>query len=184
MDTVDSLLERLEQLNQVGVSLSLQRNTTLLLESILLAAKAITHADGGTLYRMVDGKLLRFEILRTTSLNLAMGGSCGQPVTLPDLMLCRDDGSANDSLVAAYAAIHRQTVNIGDAYTEPDFDFSGTRQFDDRTGYRSRSFLTVPMMDHQGEVIGVLQLINAIDPNGALFRAVKPEQQFLKRGLA
>lgn len=64
--------------------------------------------------------------------------------------------------MAAYSALHGETVNIADAYTEAGFDFSGTRKFDEATGYRSKSFLTVPMKNHEHEIIGVLQLINAI----------------------
>ena len=166
MDSVDDLLRRLEQLNEIGASLSKERDITRLLENILLAAKAITNADGGTLYRTLDDhKSLRFEILRTDSLRIAMGGTSGNPISFPNLPLLADDGTPNDSLVAAYAAIHHQTVNIADAYTEPNFDFSGTRRFDERTGYRSRSFLAVPMRNHEGEVIGVLQLINAQRPD-------------------
>ena len=162
MDSVESLLKRLEQLNAIGVSLSRERDITRLLETILLAAKTITNADGGTLYRMMeDGRTLRFEILRTDSLNIAMGGTSGVAINFPNLPLRDENGASNDSLVAAYAAIHSQTVNIADAYTEANFDFSGTRRFDERTGYRSQSFLAVPMKDHEGEVIGVLQLINA-----------------------
>ncbi len=162
MDSDDDLLRRLEQLNQIGVSLSKERDITRLLESILLAAKTITNADGGTLYRMDEqGEVLRFEILRTDSLHIAMGGTSGNPISFPNLPLRDAEGVPNDSLVAAYAAIHLQTVNIADAYSEPNFDFSGTRRFDERTGYRSQSFLAVPMKDHEGDVIGVLQLINA-----------------------
>ena len=162
---MEDLLRRLEQLNEVGASLSKERDITRLLESILLAAKGITNADGGTLYRMVeDGTALRFEILRTDSLNIAMGGSAGSPISFPNLPLTNETGGANDSLVAAYAAIYNETVNVADAYTEPNFDFSGTRRFDARTGYRSQSFLAVPMKNHEGEVIGVLQLINAQEP--------------------
>ena len=165
MDSVDDLLRRLEQLNAIGAALSNERNITQLLETILVAAKNITHADGGTLYRVSDdGQALRFEILRTTSLGISLGGSSGQHVPFPDLPLRNAQGQPNDSLVAAYSAIHNQTVNIADAYTEVNFDFSGTRQFDARTGYRSRSFLSVPMDDHDGQVIGVLQLINACKP--------------------
>ena len=165
MDSVEDLLKRLEQLNAIGVSLSRERDITSLLETILLAAKTITNADGGTLYRMMeDGQTLRFEILRTDSLNIAMGGTSGVAINFPNLPLRDENGAANDSLVAAYAAIHSQTVNIVDAYTEANFDFSGTRRFDERTGYRSQSFLAVPMKDHEGEVIGVLQLINAHKP--------------------
>ncbi len=162
MDSIEDLLRRLEQLNAIGAALSKERDITRLLESILVAAKTITHADGGTLYRVTeDRQSLRFEILKTDSLHIAMGGTSGKPIDFPNLPLHDEQGRPNDSLVAAYCAIHSQTVNIADAYTEANFDFSGTRQFDARTGYRSQSFLAVPMKDHEGDVIGVLQLINA-----------------------
>jgi len=170
LDSIEDLLRRLEQLNAIGAALSKERDITRLLESILVAAKTITHADGGTLYRVTeDRQALRFEILKTDSLRIAMGGTSGNPINFPNLPLHDDQGRPNDSLVAAYAAIHNQTVNISDAYVEPNFDFSGTRQFDARTGYRSQSFLAVPMKDHEGDVIGVLQLINAKRrPDGAV----------------
>ncbi len=162
MDSIEDLLRRLEQLNSIGAALSKERDITRLLESILVAAKTITHADGGTLYRVTeDRQALRFEILKTDSLKIAMGGTSGKPIDFPNLPLHDEQGRPNDSLVAAYSVIHSQTVNIADAYTEANFDFSGTRQFDLRTGYRSQSFLAVPMKDHEGDVIGVLQLINA-----------------------
>ena len=165
MNSVDGLFKRLEQLNDIGASLSKERDITRLLERILLAAKTITNADGGTLYRMLDdGQTLRFEILRTDSLHIVMGGTSGVAISFPDLPLRDAAGVPNDSLVAAYAAIHRQTVNIADAYNAPNFDFSGTHIFDERSGYRSKSFLTVPMKNHEGAVIGVLQLINAQAP--------------------
>ncbi len=163
--TADDLLLRLEQLNDIGVALSKERDINRLLETILVAAKTITHADGGTLYRVTeDGKALRFEILRTDSLHIAMGGTTGNEINFPNLPFADEKGEHNDSMVAVYAAIHDKTVNIADAYTEAGFDFSGTRRFDERTGYRSQSFLTVPMKNHEGEIIGVLQLINAHDP--------------------
>ena len=165
MDSVNRLLDRLNQLNDVGASLSHEHDINKLLESILLAAKAITNADGGTLYLVVDeGRALRFEILRTDSLAIYMGGSSGTPITFPELVLKRDDGQPNDSLVAVYAATHGLTVNIEDAYNAGHFDFSGTRRFDANTGYRTQSVLAVPLKNNQEEVIGVLQLINALDP--------------------
>jgi len=170
METINDLFQRLEQLNDIGASLSNERNLNRLLEKILLAAKAITHADGGTLYLLTeDRQHLHFEIVRTDSLNVAFGGTSDQPTSgkFPDLPLYKEDGSPNNSMVAAYAAITGETVNIADAYTAEGFDFSGTRKFDERTGYRSQSFLTVPMKNHEGEIIGVLQLINAISPREA-----------------
>ncbi len=185
MDSVDDLLRRLEQLNQIGTALSKERDITRLLESILLAAKVITNADGGTLYRMAENQAeLRFEILHTDSLRISMGGSSGKAISFPNLPLHLSDGTPNDSLVAAYAAIHHQTVNIADAYTEPNFDFSGTRRFDERTGYRSKSFLTVPMRNHEGEVIGVLQLLNAQAPGSTEVVAFSGSDQSLVESLA
>jgi len=184
--TVDALLKRLDQLNDIGTSLCGERDITRLLEQILLAAKLITRADGGTLYRLLDdGNTLRFEILRTDSLHIAMGGTSGVAIDFPDIHLKTEAGAPNDSLVAAYAAIHKVTVNIPDAYDQDDeFDFSGTRVFDERTGYRSKSFLTVPMRNHQGDVIGVLQLINALDPNTGQVMAFSHADQRLAESLA
>jgi HD-GYP domain-containing protein (c-di-GMP phosphodiesterase class II) len=185
MNSVEDLLKRLEQLNAIGTALSGEHDITRLLENILVAAKTITHADGGTLYRMSpDGRSLRFQILRTDSLGVALGGSAGAPIELPDLPLYTDTGAPNDSLVAAYSALRKQTVNIGNAYTDPSFDFSGTRMFDARTGYHSRSFLSVPMKDHEDEVIGVLQLINATDPDSGEVIAFSAADQRLAESLA
>lgn len=181
METLDDLFRRLEQLNDIGASLSNERDLPLLLEKILLAAKAITRADGGTLYRVSEAQQhLHFEIVRTDSLNIAFGGSGGQPTSgkFSDLPLYKEDGSPNNGMVAVYAAITGKTVNIADAYQAEGFDFSGTRQFDERTGYRSQSFLTVPMQNHEGEIIGVLQLINAISPEtGAVVEFSQGDQR-------
>jgi HD-GYP domain-containing protein (c-di-GMP phosphodiesterase class II) len=181
----EDLFSRLERLNAIGAALSSEQDIGRLLENILDAAREITRADGGTLYRMTeDRQALRFEILRTASLGLAMGGPSGGAINLPDLPLTNGNGEANTSLVAAYAAINDKTVNIADAYTEAGFDFSGTRRFDERTGYRSKSFLTVPMKNHDHEVIGVLQLINARDPAGDGVSQFSAADQSLAESLA
>ena len=187
METVESLFRRFEQLNEIGAALSNDRNIDRLLENILLAAKTITHADGGTLYRMSeDRQTLHFAIVRTDSLGIAYGGTTGQPISsqFKDLPLYRENGEANNSLVAAYCAVHHRTVNIADAYTEAGFDFSGTRKFDEVTGYRSKSFLTVPMKNHENEIIGVLQLINAIDLDRGVVREFSAADQRLAESLA
>ncbi|WP_394790621.1 HD-GYP domain-containing protein [Rhodoferax sp.] len=166
MDLVGDLLGRLDQLNAIGAALSKERNINSLLEGILIAAKNITHADGGTLYRMTeDGSALRFEIMRTNSLDIFLGGTTGRSIAFAPLQLINAEGEFNDTMVATFAAIHDRTVNIADAYAEADFDFSGTKKFDAQTGYRSQSFLTVPLKNFDGEVIGVLQLINALEPD-------------------
>ncbi len=162
--TSSELFRRLEELNQVGISLSNQKDTNRLLEAILVAAKKITNSDGGTLYRVdADKKLVHFEILRTDSLSIAMGGTTGVEVPFYPVRLFDDDGNPNNSMVVAYSVLRDETVNIADAYAAEGFDFTGTKNFDKKTGYRSKSFLTVPMKNHEDEIIGVLQLINAKD---------------------
>lgn len=179
------LLRRLQELNEVGLALSRERDIDLLLERILDAAQTLTHADAGTLYRVSDdGSALRFALVRTHSLGLYQGGRSGQAVAFPDLPLYLPDGRANDSLVAVHAAVHDRTVSIADAYGNADFDFAGARAFDGSTGYRSRSFLTVPLRDHDDELIGVLQLINAIDPATGAVRAFSQEDCGIAESLA
>ena len=176
-------LSKLEYLNAIGIALSQERDIHKLLETILIAAKNLTHADGGTLYRLNGGKL-QFEIVRTDSLSIAMGGTSGNPVPFYPIPLADKDGNPNYTMIAAYAALTHKTVNIADAYTEEGFDFSGTRNFDKRTGYRSTSFLTVPMKNHEGEIIGVLQLLNAQDPTTREVIAFAEEDQRLAESLA
>ena len=185
MDAAGNLFRRLEQLNAIGAALSKERDINRLLEGILIAAKTITHADGGTLYRMTeDCAALRFEIMRTDSLHIALGGTTGNPISFPDLPLLNSQGQPNDAMVSVYAAMHDETVNIADAYMAAGFDFSGTRKFDEHTGYRSQSFLTVPMKNHEGEIIGVLQLINATDPATGQVNAFSMADQSLAESLA
>jgi HD-GYP domain-containing protein (c-di-GMP phosphodiesterase class II) len=179
----EDLGQRLEQLNAIGASLSKERDINRLLEAILTAAKSITRADGGTLYRFTDDRTLRFEIVRTTSLKYYLGGTTGNPVPFYPIQLYRD-GKPNHSMVAAYAALTGKTVNIADAYSADGFDFTGTRAFDQKTGYRSKSFLTVPMRNHEHEIIGVLQLINAQDPRSGEIVPFSASDQRLAESLA
>ena len=188
METLDNLFERLDRLNDVGASLSAERDLDRLLEKILLAAMSITHADGGTLYTVSDdARFLRFRIVRTNSLGIAFGGGSGArslPPSFRDLPLYGEDGRPNDHMIAPWSAVSGQTVNIEDAYSAADFDFSGTMRFDEATGYRSRSFLSVPMRNHEGTVIGVLQLINATDPDAGTVHAFSKADQSLAESLA
>ena len=180
----EDLLKRLEQLNHIGIALSQERDITKLLEAILIAAKDITHADGGTLYRMTEEKTLKFEIIRNDTLGIAMGGTTGVEIPFYPIYLFDKDGTPVKTMVAAYAVHHDRSVNIADAYTAEGFDFTGTKNFDKKTGYRSTSFLTVPMKNHDGEVIGVLQLLNSKDPATGEVVAFSDADQHLAESLA
>jgi HD-GYP domain-containing protein (c-di-GMP phosphodiesterase class II) len=180
--TPAELAQRLERLTELSVELSANSNVGLLLERIVLAAKSMTHADGGTLYRTTpDRRSLRFHISMNDTLGLYQGGVSGQPIDIPDLPLFTPLGDKDVSAVAAYAANTGMSVNIQDVYKADMFNFSGMRQFDELYDYHSESFLTVPMRDQDGELIGVLQLINAKDPATRRTRSFsETDQRFIE----
>ena len=163
--SLNNIPDLLRELNEIGIALSAEKDHERLLELILVKAMDITNSDGGTLYVCTNEKSLKFETLHNHSLALHKGGTSGEEILLPPISLYDDEGNTNNKMVAAYAVNSAQTVNIEDAYVNEDFDFSGTRNFDKKMGYRSTSFLTVPMTNHEHDNIGVLQLINTIDKN-------------------
>jgi HD-GYP domain-containing protein (c-di-GMP phosphodiesterase class II) len=152
------------RLIELGIALSAERNHARLMEMILLEAKAFTNADAGTLYLKNGDTELSFQIVRNDMLKIAMGGTTGKEINFPPVKLFTETGAPNMNNVASCAAITGEVIDIADAYTSNEFDFSGTKRFDESTGYRSQSFLTVPLKNHEGFVIGVMQLINAKDP--------------------
>ncbi len=183
----DSSLDQLTTLNEIGIALSSEHDMDSLLERILVNAKELTGADGGTLYLHNESdKTLEFKIVRTLSLGIHLGGKTGQPIggNFKPLNLYLDDGTPNTQMIAAYAAISGQTINIQDAYEVTDFDFSGTRKFDAATGYRSKSFLTVPMKNHENDIIAVLQLLNKVDDDTQEVISFSEQDQHLAESLA
>ncbi len=179
---MSELLERIDRLNEIGIALSAESDTPKLLELIMMGAKSLTHADGGSLYFLQDGEL-SFEIISNDSLDLQMGGTSGNEITFPTIPLVVD-GEENHRNVVTHCVLAGETVNIADAYNEDGFDFTGTREFDSNTGYRTRSMLTFPLKDHEQEIIGVLQLINARDPDTGEVIEFSPVEQQLAESLA
>ncbi len=175
----------LEQLHEIGIALSRESDTPKLLETILLAAKKLLNADAGTLYLFdEEQQQLRFEVLRNDSLKLYMGGTTGDAIPFPPIPLYDEAGRPNSSMVVTYALLNDTTVVINDAYNDQNFDLSGTHCFDQSTGYRSHSFLTVPMKNHEGTIIGIFQLINALDPKTGEIRTFSTSDQQLAESLA
>lgn len=151
----ENWLHQVENLLNIGIALSAERNRDRLLQMIVYEACCITGADAGTLY-LCEDDCLRFKILYNASMGVNLGGK-GEPVELPPVPL-------TPQTVSGYVALTGKAVNIEDVYKAGGFDFSGPRDYDRVTGYRTQSMLVVPMRNHEGKVIGVLQLINAIDP--------------------
>lgn len=165
----DKMVGHIKRLTDIGTALSLEGQTSKLMEMIVDEARTFTNADGGTLYiKTDDRKHLAFEIVQNDSLKTRMGGASGK-ITWPEVGLFNKNGEENHTNVSAHVALTGATINIPDVYEAEGFDFSGTKEFDKKTKYRSKSMLVVPLKDHEGEIIGVLQLINALsEPDKSL----------------
>ncbi len=154
----------IKQLTRIGISLSVEKNLAKLLETIVHEAMLLARADAGTLYITDETqKHLKFEILKNETLGARMGGTSGVEVTLQDVPLYVD-GKPNHANVSSHVALTGEPVNIRDVYSTDTFDFTGPRNYDSTTGYRSRSMLVIPMKNHENLIIGVLQLLNAKMP--------------------
>jgi len=155
--------QELHELNKIGVALSAERDIDKLLELILLKSREITAADAGSLYLVQEGdegepSSLLFKLTQNDSVVLPF-----EEFTMP----------LDETSIAGYAAVSGQGVNVADAYDLPlDSPFKISRSFDERSGYRTKSMLVVPMRDHQDEIIGIVQLINKKRDAKAILRPV------------
>lgn len=174
-EQVARLNEHLRHLTDIGLALSGEQNRDRLLEMIVSLARSITNADAGTLYIVDDtGRYLEWVVMQNDTMNVRLGGTSGNPITLPAVRLYTSEGQPNHANVSSHVALTRQVVNIEDVYCAEGFDFTGTRRYDEATGYRSRSMLVIPMENHENEIIGVLQLLNAKDKNSGEVSAFSP----------
>lgn len=180
----ENQLKQIRRLTRIGTALSAERNIERLFEMIIEEAREFTGADGGTLYIMSDDETeLQFAIVQTETLDVRMGGTGGK-ITWKPVRLQNADGSSNHGNVSAYVVLTGNTVNIPDVYDAEGFDFQGTRNFDAQTGYRSKSMLVVPMKNHENDIIGVLQLLNARDEKRSEVVSFSAECQEMTESLA
>jgi len=139
-----------ETVNEIGLGFLTEQNVDSLLERLLTSSREAAAADLGSLYLVGEasggGKCLVLKLTQSDSYSLPF-----RPFTLP---------IDTRSIVGCVAATG-ETLNIEDAYQAGDLPFQLNRDFDEKFGYRTKSMLVVPMKNRKGEVIGVLQLINA-----------------------
>lgn len=151
---IDRMLKNtVDTLTRVGNALSAEKNINKLLEMLVTEARSVSQADGGTLYTL-KREQLHFQIVQNDSMNLFMGGTTNNPISLPPISL------QEQQKISVYCATHKQAVRTPDIYSCTEFDFSAAKQYDAETGYRTHAMLAVPLLDRQNEAVGVLQLIN------------------------
>ena len=149
--------EQMQRFLAITVALSAERDREALLTFILDTAMDLTSSDGGTLY-LLEEDGLHFCRMVTRSFGIRQGGH-DAPITLPPVPL-------KPSHVCARAVLENRLINVDDVHSNTDFDFSGAKRYDQMTGYCTRSMLVVPLANDHGELIGVLQLLNAQNEKG------------------
>lgn len=158
----------------VGIQLTVEKDGNKLLNTIVDKGMQITNCDASTLY-LYEDNVLKFRIMRTISQNVCRGVD-GEPITdIPPVPFKEEN-------VCAYTAIHRKVVNIEDVYHSEEFDFSGPKRYDAMTGFRTQSMLVIPVENNTGDLIGVLQMMNAQDENGNVI-PFDPQYEIIIRSL-
>ena len=159
---------------KVGIQLTVEKDGNKLLNTIVDKGMQITNCDASTLY-LYEDDVLKFRIMRTISQNVCRGVD-GEPITdIPPVPFKEEN-------VCAYTAIHRKVVNIEDVYHSEEFDFSGPKRYDAMTGFRTQSMLVIPVENNTGDLIGVLQMMNAQDENGNVI-PFDPQYEIIIRSL-
>ena len=176
--------QKLGRLVDLGIGMSSEHDTDLLMNLILDGAKRITNAEGGTLYTVSEDKGLEFQIMRNDALGINISAAMEDDTNMPPVPIWHEDRTANLQNVASNCVHQGCTINIDDAYNSTEFDFSGTKKFDQANGYRSKSFIAVPLNPRGGSTIGVLQLINARDPETGEICSFDAEVQGFVEALA
>lgn len=164
-ETKEGYVKLIATLNKIGIALSADHDKTRLLEMILSGAMELTNADAGTIYLVYKQTKLSFTIIANDSLNIPPSHIMKTEFPVTSIPLYLSDNKPNLRNIASYCYHQNKTVNIQDAYHGTGFDFSGMRATDTKLNYHSSSFVAIPMRDHQNKILGVMQLINAKEPD-------------------
>jgi HD-GYP domain-containing protein (c-di-GMP phosphodiesterase class II) len=152
-DELKSSQDKLARLVDNGIKLSREQNRSLLLRHVLFGAREIAQCAAATLFLKTEHNTLVFA--QRTSED-----------ALPsfEIPLFNAEGKPNNHYVVVNAANNNTSVIVDDVYAETRFDMSGTKKFSEESGFKTVSMLTVPLSPREGEVIGVIQLLNAQVP--------------------
>jgi response regulator RpfG family c-di-GMP phosphodiesterase len=171
---VEARTAKLDMLIENGLLMAMTRERSTLVRHTLFEGQRLLHCDAASMYAVTDNKTLSF-VMRTRE----------DPIVASEIPLYDvDTGLPNERHVSTCCALRRKSVLIDDVYQEAAFDLSGTRSFDAHSGYRTVSMLTVPMAPRGGEVVGVLQFINKLDPDTGAIIPFPPDLVPLVEALA
>ena len=157
MNLTKGSLFSLERMISIALDLSAEKDFNMLMRKILLEAMDTCNCDAGTVY-LLEGEHLHFHTLFTKSKGIPAPEE-QKKSDLPPVPLVRTH-------VCACCAMDKKKINLPDIYESTEYDFKGAQKYDAINNYRTGSMLVIPMSDEKDDVIGVLQLINAMDDTG------------------
>jgi len=161
----DEQLLHIKRLTRIGESLSSETDLDKIFDMILEEGIEFTRSDAATIYKVdAEGKFLEFEIVYNNKLGMRLGGSRGK-VNWPNIQLYDDEGIPLKNKIVTSVYHSKHSLCFADVYEAKDYDISGTLKTDKDNNYRCKSMLTIPLKNHEDEVLGVIQFINAMDEN-------------------
>jgi len=155
----------LSKLHNAFMAMSEKPDMADMLASLLSSVRDLTGADGATAYLLDSKNRLYFFVIQNSSLQLFSEKTPEILDRLKAIPLFAASGQINGQSVAAVAAAENRIINVSDIYSSGEFNSQGAKNFDEQMHYRTKSMLVVPMSNQRQEVVGVLQLINHIDPH-------------------
>ncbi len=171
---------KFERIMEINLKLSSELDKNILFEMILNLTRELTHCEAGTLYIMSkDKRALEFKVIQNTPMNIKIGGTKDN-LTWNNVPLYLENGNENKSMVAAVSALENKIINIPNVYESEEYNFEGTKKFDKSTGYKSISMLVIPLVNHEDDVIGVIQLINKTKTIGDIVQFDKSDERIIK----
>ena len=167
MSNEKEMIRQIKALTRIGIALSGEKDINNFFKLVLEEAINFTNADGGTIYTLSEDKqTLDFTIICTKSMNLNLG--MADTAMWPSVPLYDDNCNKKYKNFASYVAHTGKPASVEDAYNQDIFDNSGTKNYDSKNNYHSKSMAAIPMKDHENELLGVIQLINAFDDDGKI----------------
>ena len=171
---------KFDRIMEINLELSSQLDKDKLFEMILTLTRELTNCEAGTLYiKSKDDNYLDFKVVQNVPLNTFMDTK-KKNLSWDSLPLYLEDGTKNNHMVAVVSALENKIINIPDVYENEEYNFTGTKKFDEMTGYRSKSMLVTPLVNHENEVIGVLQLINKKEILGDTISFSNEDERIIK----
>jgi HD-GYP domain-containing protein (c-di-GMP phosphodiesterase class II) len=164
--------QKLDLVMKLGVELTEVKDVDVLLERILREARKLVNADAGSIY-IKEGDKLKFSYTQNETLQKRLPP--GKKLIYSTFSI-----PINSQTISGYVAHTSESLNIPDAYKlHSGLPYSFNKSYDDLSGYRTQSMLTFPLKTNRGDIIGVLQLINAKDARGKVVAFPKRDEPLI-----